>query len=146
MHICLLMPCKGLTSWLSFVMSNCDVLTFPLVSWVRCGAWLYLFLIFALFLTLYPLCIGLIKRVYTPSLTSLVLPSLYSLHAGKFSLTFCRFFDFFSKLRFSKISFRYTMCPAAWILISPDILSGLIRVQNSLQGLSADTIHWQEMG
>ena len=23
---------KGLTSWLSFVMSNCDVATFPLVS------------------------------------------------------------------------------------------------------------------
>ena len=29
---------KGLTSWLSFVMSNCDVFTFPLVSWVGCGA------------------------------------------------------------------------------------------------------------
>ena len=28
---------KGRTSWLSFVMSNCDVVTFPLVSWVRCG-------------------------------------------------------------------------------------------------------------
>ena len=28
---------KGLTSWLSFVMSNFDVVTFPLVSWVRCG-------------------------------------------------------------------------------------------------------------
>ena len=43
---------KGLTSWLSFVMSNCDVVTFPLVSWVRCGAWLYRFLIFALVLSL----------------------------------------------------------------------------------------------
>ena len=29
---------KGLTSWLSFVMSYCDVVTFPLVSYVRCGA------------------------------------------------------------------------------------------------------------
>ena len=29
---------KGLNSWLSFVMSYCDVVTFPLVSWVRCGA------------------------------------------------------------------------------------------------------------
>ena len=29
---------KGLTSWLSFVMSNCEVVTFPLVAWVRCGA------------------------------------------------------------------------------------------------------------
>ena len=29
---------KGLTSWLSFVMSNCKVVTFALVSWVRCAA------------------------------------------------------------------------------------------------------------
>ena len=29
---------KGLTSLLSFVMSNCEVVTFPLVSWVRCGS------------------------------------------------------------------------------------------------------------
>ena len=29
---------KGLTAWLSFVMSNCDVVTLPLVSWVRCVA------------------------------------------------------------------------------------------------------------
>ena len=28
---------KGLTSWLSFVMSYCDVVPFPLVSWVRCA-------------------------------------------------------------------------------------------------------------
>ena len=26
-----------LTSWLSFVVSNCEFVTFPLVSWVRCG-------------------------------------------------------------------------------------------------------------
>ena len=31
-------------------MSNCETVTFPLVSSVRCGAWLYRFLIFALFL------------------------------------------------------------------------------------------------
>ena len=43
---------KGLTSWLLFVMSNCEVVTFPLVSWVRCGAWLHRFLIFAIFLLL----------------------------------------------------------------------------------------------
>ena len=29
---------KGLISWLSFVMSIYEVFTFPLVSWVRCGA------------------------------------------------------------------------------------------------------------
>ena len=28
---------KGLTSWLSFVVSNCEFVTFPLVSWVDCG-------------------------------------------------------------------------------------------------------------
>ena len=28
---------KGLTSWLSFVASYCEFVTFPLVSWVRCG-------------------------------------------------------------------------------------------------------------
>ena len=42
MQVCFLIPCghagKGLISWLSFVMSNCDVVNFPLVSWVRCGA------------------------------------------------------------------------------------------------------------
>ena len=30
-------PGKGLTSWLSFVVSNCEFVTFPLVSWVGCG-------------------------------------------------------------------------------------------------------------
>ena len=38
---------KGLTSWLSFVVSNCEFVTFPLVSWVRCGTLLYRFLNFA---------------------------------------------------------------------------------------------------
>ena len=34
----LLLPAgKGLTSWLSFVISNCKVVTF----WVRCGVRLY---------------------------------------------------------------------------------------------------------
>ena len=28
---------KGLTSWLSFVVSNRECVTFPLVSWVGCG-------------------------------------------------------------------------------------------------------------
>ena len=28
---------KGLTSWLSFVVSGCEFVTFPLVPWVRCG-------------------------------------------------------------------------------------------------------------
>ena len=28
---------KGLTSWPTFVVSNCEFVTFPLVFWVRCG-------------------------------------------------------------------------------------------------------------
>ena len=37
-HVCLYVPCghiagKRLTSWLSFVVSNCEFVTFPLVSW-----------------------------------------------------------------------------------------------------------------
>ena len=28
---------KGLASWLSFVVSSCEFVTLPLVSWVRCG-------------------------------------------------------------------------------------------------------------
>ena len=37
-YICLVVTAgKGLTSWLSFVVSNCEFVTFPLLSWVRCG-------------------------------------------------------------------------------------------------------------
>ena len=28
---------EGLTCWLSFVVSNCEFITFPLVSWFICG-------------------------------------------------------------------------------------------------------------
>ena len=34
---------KRLTSWLSFVVYYCEFVTFPLVSWFRCGTWLYRF-------------------------------------------------------------------------------------------------------
>ena len=39
LFICALWPPagKGLTSLLSFVVSNCEFVTFPLVPWVRCG-------------------------------------------------------------------------------------------------------------
>ena len=43
---------KGLTSWLSFVVSNCEFVSFPLVSLVRRGTSMYRFLIFSLLLTL----------------------------------------------------------------------------------------------
>ena len=52
-YLCLVVTCwESLTSWLPFVVSNCKFITFPLVSWVRCGTWLYQFLIFAALLTL----------------------------------------------------------------------------------------------
>ena len=51
------MPCGHLLGkgWPlgSFVMSNCEVVTFPFVPCVRYGAWLYPFLIFAPLLTLF---------------------------------------------------------------------------------------------
>ena len=51
-YLCLVVTCwKGLTFWLSFVVSNCEFVAFPLVSWVRCGTWLYRSLIFAPLLT-----------------------------------------------------------------------------------------------
>ena len=39
LFICALWSLVGnrLTSWLSFVVSYCGFVTFPLVSWVRCG-------------------------------------------------------------------------------------------------------------
>ena len=44
MSLCALFICalwslagKGLTSWLSFVVSNCEFVTFPLISCVGCG-------------------------------------------------------------------------------------------------------------
>ena len=37
-YMCVWSPAgEWLTSWLSFVVSNCEFVTFPLVSWVRCG-------------------------------------------------------------------------------------------------------------
>ena len=38
---------KRQTSWLSFAVSYCEFVNFPLVSWVRCGTCLYRFMIFA---------------------------------------------------------------------------------------------------
>ena len=55
---------KGLTSWLSFVMSYCDIASFPLVFLVRCSAWLYRFLIFALFLTLVTYSLKVNRRAF----------------------------------------------------------------------------------
>ena len=74
---------KGLTSWLSFVMSNCDVVTFPLVSWVRCGVGLYRFLIFALFLTFLCICfVGIGGLTYTSVSDSVFLTKTWWFHVA----------------------------------------------------------------
>ena len=37
-YMCLVVTCwERLTSWFLFVVSNCEFVTFPLVTWVRCG-------------------------------------------------------------------------------------------------------------
>ena len=37
-HMCLVVTCwERADPWLSFVVSNCEFVIFPLVSWVRCG-------------------------------------------------------------------------------------------------------------
>ena len=43
---------KGLTCWLLLVMFIVVLLLSHVVSWVKCGTWLYRFLIFAIFLTM----------------------------------------------------------------------------------------------
>ena len=52
-YMCLVVTCweRADLSWPSFVVSNCEFVTFPLVSWVRCATWLYRLLIFAPLLT-----------------------------------------------------------------------------------------------
>ena len=59
---------RGLASCLSFVVSHCEFVASPLVSWVRCGTWLYRFLNFApllTFITSRPGCLTLIALFLT---------------------------------------------------------------------------------
>ena len=54
-HCCLVVSCwkrADYTTWLLLVMFIVFLLLYHVVSWVRCGALLYRFLIFAVFLTL----------------------------------------------------------------------------------------------
>ena len=54
LFVCALSPPagKGLISWFSFMVSNCEFVTCRLVSWVMCGSWLYRFLVFEHLFTL----------------------------------------------------------------------------------------------
>ena len=52
-YMCFVVTCWERADLLALVYGVfCEFVTFPLVSWVRCGTWLYRFLIFAILLTL----------------------------------------------------------------------------------------------
>ena len=52
-YMCFVVTCWERADLLALVCGvYCESITFPLVSWVRCGTWLYRFLIFAPLLTL----------------------------------------------------------------------------------------------
>ena len=52
-YMCFVVTCWERADLLALVCSVCcEFVTFPLVSWVRCGTWFYRFLIFAALLTL----------------------------------------------------------------------------------------------
>ena len=52
-YMCFVVTCLERADLLALVCGVCcEFVTFPLVSWVRCGTWLYRFLIFAPLLTL----------------------------------------------------------------------------------------------
>ena len=52
-YMCFVVTCWERADLLALVCGVCcEFVTFPLVSWVRCGTWLYWFLIFAPLLTL----------------------------------------------------------------------------------------------
>ena len=54
-YMCFVVTCWERADLLALVCGvYCEFVTFPLVSWVRRGTWLYRFLIFAPFLTLKP--------------------------------------------------------------------------------------------
>ena len=58
---------KGLTTWLSFVVSNCEFVTLPFVSLVMFGSWLYQVLIFATLLSFIQSkqrCVFIVHHVY----------------------------------------------------------------------------------
>ena len=59
-YMCFVVTCWERADLLALVCGvYCEFVTFPLVSWVRCGTWLYRFLIFAPLLTYVGSCSGI---------------------------------------------------------------------------------------
>ena len=99
---------KGLTSWLSFVISNYEVAAFPLVSWVRCGTWLYRFLIFALFLTLNLLVCYMKRRLSNDLITLYFCSKLWKINNSivEFKYTWVSIADFVKSISISTIAWQ----------------------------------------
>ena len=117
---------KRLTSWLSFVMYNCEVVTFPLVSWVSCDTLLYRFLIFALFLTLSFLYHNNMK---TDTISSFILEiQLYICTLGTNFVLPCTLYHMLYGIGiFSDYSF-FLVCHCSFILKSKTSLSNAVKL------------------
>ena len=80
-YMCFVVTCWERADLLAFVCGVfCEFVTFPLVSWVRCGTWLYRFLIFAPLLTL----IALYEKCLFPCLRNEEKPDALSFFLGIF--------------------------------------------------------------
>ena len=67
-YMCFVVTCWERADLLALVCGvYCEFVTFPLVSWVRCGTWLYRFLIFAPFLTLLYFSNDIPERIFRKS-------------------------------------------------------------------------------
>ena len=63
-YMCFVVTCWERADLLALVCGvYCEFVTFPLVSWVRCGTWLYRFLIFAHLLTFYGDLVYKLKKI-----------------------------------------------------------------------------------
>ena len=82
-YMCFLVTCWERADLLALVCGVfCEFVTFPLVSWVRCGTWLYRFLIFAPLLTFIINCFWAFWHRPPPPPWS-IMPYLYDVYNVK---------------------------------------------------------------
>ena len=85
-YMCFVVTCWERADLLALVCGVfCEFVTFPLVSWVRCGTWLYWFLIFAPLLTLLMLTLAPLLTP-TGSAPKTICPLPFGLGGYNFSL------------------------------------------------------------
>ena len=107
-YMCFVVTCWERADLLALVCGVfCEFVTFPLVSWVRCGTWLYRFLIFAPLLTYITKLTSLQEYQYSTDLARPLSLSLsLSLHHRRpHSHMPCRYHSFYS------IFLRFNMLP-----------------------------------